>query len=126
MARQRKAEQKSKQRKKTKPSKGSKMSSGDGHSRSQGRGSADKARSSQGAPASSGRSTKSGAPGGTVVERSMARTAVAPRRPILEDEIRARAYEIFLRRGNTPGDSVADWLQAERELREEYSRRIGV
>ena len=36
----------------------------------------------------------------------------------LEERIRRRAYEIFLSRGGPPGDPVADWLQAERELRE--------
>lgn len=35
-----------------------------------------------------------------------------------DDEIRARAYEIWLERDKAPGDPVADWLQAERELRE--------
>lgn len=35
------------------------------------------------------------------------------------DEIRRRAYEIFERRGATPGDPVADWLSAEAELRRE-------
>lgn len=33
------------------------------------------------------------------------------------EEIRARAHEIFLARGNRPGDAMSDWLQAERELR---------
>ena len=33
-----------------------------------------------------------------------------------EQEIRARAYEIYLQRGGQPGDEVEDWLQAEREL----------
>jgi hypothetical protein len=33
-----------------------------------------------------------------------------------EQEIRNRAYEIFLQRGEQPGDEVDDWLQAEREL----------
>ena len=33
-----------------------------------------------------------------------------------EQEIRNRAYEIYLRRGAQPGDEVEDWLQAEREL----------
>jgi CelD/BcsL family acetyltransferase involved in cellulose biosynthesis len=31
------------------------------------------------------------------------------------DEIRARAYEIYAS-GRNPGDPVADWFQAEREL----------
>ena len=34
-----------------------------------------------------------------------------------EEEIRQRAYEIYLARGAAPGDEVEDWLQAERELR---------
>jgi hypothetical protein len=33
-----------------------------------------------------------------------------------EDEIRLRAYEIYLQRGAEPGREVDDWLQAEREL----------
>jgi DUF2934 family protein len=31
-------------------------------------------------------------------------------------EIRNRAYEIYLQRGAQPGYEVEDWLQAEREL----------
>jgi hypothetical protein len=33
------------------------------------------------------------------------------------DTIRVRAYELFLSRGATHGDDLADWLNAERELR---------
>jgi hypothetical protein len=36
--------------------------------------------------------------------------------PRHEQEIRNRAYEIYLRRGAQPGYEVEDWLQAEREL----------
>jgi hypothetical protein len=36
-----------------------------------------------------------------------------------EAEIRARAYEIYLGRGDEPGDAVSDWLQAEAELQPE-------
>ena len=32
-----------------------------------------------------------------------------------EDEIRRRAYDIYLERGGEPGREVEDWLQAERE-----------
>jgi hypothetical protein len=35
---------------------------------------------------------------------------------ITEDDVRLRAYEIYLRRGDNPGDEVTDWLEAEREL----------
>jgi hypothetical protein len=41
----------------------------------------------------------------------------AAERPTDED-IRTRAYEIYLRRGGQPGDAQADWAQAEAELRE--------
>jgi hypothetical protein len=40
----------------------------------------------------------------------------------LEDEIRRRAYEIYLQRGSTPGDEHADWLTAEREIRDRYQQ----
>jgi hypothetical protein len=33
-----------------------------------------------------------------------------------EDEIRRRAYEIYLECGAEPGREMDDWLQAEREL----------
>ena len=33
-----------------------------------------------------------------------------------EQEIRNRAYEIYLQRGEQPGDELSDWLQAEGEL----------
>ena len=33
-----------------------------------------------------------------------------------DEEIRRRAYEIYLERGEQPGRELEDWLQAEREL----------
>jgi len=33
------------------------------------------------------------------------------------DRVRARAFEIFLERGDGPGDATSDWCRAERELR---------
>jgi hypothetical protein len=33
-----------------------------------------------------------------------------------DEEIRLRAYEIYIERGETPGLELDDWLQAEREL----------
>jgi len=33
-----------------------------------------------------------------------------------DEEIRRRAYEIYLERGEQPGRDLDDWLQAEREL----------
>jgi len=38
-------------------------------------------------------------------------------RNISEDDVRLRAYELFLQRGGVPGNDVGDWLEAERELR---------
>ena len=32
------------------------------------------------------------------------------------DEIRRRAYEIYVERGALPGQDLEDWLQAEREI----------
>lgn len=32
------------------------------------------------------------------------------------EDIRVRAYKIFVARAGAPGDEVQDWLQAEREL----------
>ncbi len=33
-----------------------------------------------------------------------------------DEEIKRRAYEIYLERGEQPGRELDDWLQAEREL----------
>ena len=33
-----------------------------------------------------------------------------------DEEIKRRAYEIYLQRGEQPGRELDDWLQAEREL----------
>ena len=42
----------------------------------------------------------------------------APQHEPSDEEIRQRAYEIYLARGATPdGCELDDWLQAERELR---------
>jgi hypothetical protein len=37
-----------------------------------------------------------------------------------EDEIRKRAYEIYLSRKDGPGNEVDDWLKAEAELKEAH------
>jgi hypothetical protein len=41
----------------------------------------------------------------------------------LEDEIRRRAYELYLQRGSTPGSESEDWLTAEREVRRRYQKQ---
>lgn len=35
-----------------------------------------------------------------------------------EEQIRARAYELYRERGGGPSDQMEDWLRAEREYRE--------
>ena len=35
---------------------------------------------------------------------------------VRDEDIRRRAYEIYLERGEQPGGELDDWLQAEREL----------
>jgi hypothetical protein len=47
-----------------------------------------------------------------VTVRDVAEIAVS------HDEIAERAYHIYLERGAQPGDPFADWLTAERQLRE--------
>ena len=37
-------------------------------------------------------------------------------KPAGEEEIKRRAYEIYLERGEQPGRELDHWLQAEREL----------
>jgi hypothetical protein len=45
--------------------------------------------------------------------------------PSLEEEIRRRAYELFLERGGTPGHESEDWITAEREVRSRQLQRAG-
>ena len=50
----------------------------------------------------------------------MATTAYS-RKPIVEplpfeEQVRQRAYELYLLRGNESGSEVDDWLQAEQEI----------
>ena len=41
------------------------------------------------------------------------------------EAIRARAYELYLQRGERAGDDVNDWLEAEREYRERRGQSDG-
>jgi len=41
---------------------------------------------------------------------------ISAKRRLAEEEIRFRAYEIYLERCDLPGSELGDWLQAEREL----------
>jgi hypothetical protein len=49
-------------------------------------------------------------PGAGVEQRDRLPQAVS------EQEIKRRAYEIYLERGAQPGHELEDWLRAEREL----------
>jgi hypothetical protein len=40
----------------------------------------------------------------------------------LEEEIRRRAYELYLQRGGVPGNENQDWLVAEQEVRSQMER----
>jgi Protein of unknown function (DUF2934) len=58
------------------------------------------------------------------VVRSESRKNVAPPVPInLEDEIRRRAYELYLQRGTASGSEAEDWLTAEREVKQRYRQQ---
>ena len=41
----------------------------------------------------------------------------------IEDEIRRRAYELYLQRGSASGSEAEDWLAAEREVRRRYHQQ---
>lgn len=60
------------------------------------------------------------------VEKAAVQTVAKPRvkakslQVNIDDIIRLRAYEIYLRRGATPGDPHEDWDVAEREVRAHF------
>ena len=60
-----------------------------------------------------------GQPGAEVEQRDRLLQAAS------EQEIRLRAYEIYLERGAQPGRELEDWLQAERELTAIQSNSLG-
>jgi len=48
----------------------------------------------------------------------------APPIPInVEEEIRRRAYELYMQRGCTPGQDHSDWVEAEREIMARYTQQ---
>ncbi len=63
---------------------------------------------------------KTGLREATITEQRSSLSAThreSKRKSITEDDVRRRAYELYLQRGGAPGNDLADWLQAERELR---------
>ena len=56
-----------------------------------------------------------------VSSQAAGRPQTAEDNPI-HKEIELRAYQIFVERGGEPGHDVEDWLQAESELLEAYTK----
>jgi hypothetical protein len=54
----------------------------------------------------------------TIQDTTAAATAEYTTNGVNDDQIRRRAYEIYLERGTAIGDPLEDWARAERELRE--------
>jgi hypothetical protein len=56
--------------------------------------------------------------GSTEAEATQSKTREVPfNNSTNEEEVRRRAYEIYIERGEQPGRDLDDWLQAEREQR---------
>ncbi|NLG44245.1 MAG: DUF2934 domain-containing protein [Phycisphaerae bacterium] len=55
--------------------------------------------------------------------RASARPQTRQELGISDDQVRNRAYQIFLRRNGAPGDQFGDWVLAERELMTELCSR---
>jgi hypothetical protein len=53
---------------------------------------------------------------GTTSGKTTRRIVDKQKTAITKEQIRQRAYEIFLARGATPGNELLDWLEAESEL----------
>jgi len=68
-------------------------------------------------PGSAPRRTRKAASVQTPVASSSPATKEKVAASGLEEEIRRRAYEIYLERGSIPGNESEDWLVAEREVR---------
>jgi hypothetical protein len=37
-------------------------------------------------------------------------------------QVEQRANALFIRRGSSPGNALSDWLEAEKQIREEYEK----
>lgn len=56
--------------------------------------------------------------GTAIPPRTVATPVVtSPVGKITYEQIAARAYEIYLKRGFGPGDALSDWVEAERQLK---------
>ena len=56
-------------------------------------------------------------------QRSSARSfAVSFHKELSREDIERRAFQIYMAGGRQPGNDIADWVAAEKELREAYWR----
>ncbi len=60
---------------------------------------------------------------GKVVALDFHTPAIEPVQRPTDDQIRARAYQLFVERGCVPGSPVIDWLDAEHQLIEEFGAK---
>ena len=67
---------------------------------------------------SNAKPARTGAKSRQAIPKSMPASAVGAGLEPTTEEIRKRAFEVYLARGGAIGDPMADWLQAERELRQ--------
>jgi hypothetical protein len=51
-----------------------------------------------------------------VTPKASATTGTLPQLFASQDQIRERAFEIYMKRGNKPGNDMQDWLRAERQM----------
>lgn len=48
-------------------------------------------------------------------------TMLQPKSENYSEKIRERAYELFIEKGGYNGSDVTDWLEAEKQVKDEYS-----
>jgi len=60
----------------------------------------------------------------TRVPLAVVATPPESRRPVTDEEIAARAFELYCERGAEDGHDLDDWLRAEMELRGHHRREV--
>ncbi len=48
------------------------------------------------------------------------------RKPVAQESVQQRAYDLYMKRGQQPGHELEDWLLAEKQVREEEKRPSNV
>ena len=60
-----------------------------------------------------------------IATKSMGSVSLGTKPTILKEQftslVRQRAYEIYKKRGGSPGSDISDWVQAEKELKSQYN-----